>query len=89
MRKDTAPMMATIPVQRAKTRVRSVTSPAAMRNAANPIAATMNGPAAPVVTAFATVGLTFRAVRTRSGHRDEGHGHRSDADQSTRESDAG
>src|SRR6478672_2390240 len=44
-RNEAAPMSATMPVQRAKTPVRIVTSPLAMRNAAKPMAESRKGPA--------------------------------------------
>src|SRR5207244_1196672 len=45
MRNETAPISATMPVQRAKTPLHRVSSPAAIRKAAKPIAATRKGPA--------------------------------------------
>src|SRR5919201_2098184 len=59
MRKETAPASATMPVQRAKTRLRTVKTPAAIRKAANPIAAIRKGPAAPAVTARLTTGFAL------------------------------
>jgi len=56
MRKETAPTSATMPVQRAKTLLRRVNSPAAPSKAAKPIAAARYGPADAAVTALLTTG---------------------------------
>jgi hypothetical protein len=45
-----------MPIQRAKTRLRSVNSPAAASDAAKPIAATRDGPSVAVDTALLTIG---------------------------------
>src|SRR5436190_20116128 len=85
VRKETAPISATMPVQRAKPPLRSVSTPAAIRKAAKPIAATRKGPAEAVVTALLTTGFAFGTLGTRGGERDERHGHSDDAGQGTRE----
>jgi hypothetical protein len=59
MRKETAPTSATMPVQRLKTRLCSVSTPAISRKAAKPIAETRNGPVAAVVTALLTTGFAL------------------------------
>src|SRR3954452_22577990 len=56
MKKASPPSSATMAIQRAKTRLRSITSPAAASDAAKPIAPTRMGPTVVEATALVTRG---------------------------------
>ena len=85
-RNETAPMSATTPVQRAKTPLRSVTSPPAMRNAAKPIAESRKGPAEALPRRGSRSGPRRHPQSSPRDH-DDRHGHARHARYGTRERD--
>ena len=76
-----------MPVQRAKTPLRIVTSPPAMRNAAKPMAESRKGPAEELAIARVTTGIRVGTLSRRARDDDNRHDHARHARYGTRERD--